>query len=144
MSAPQPANTSEERQRIHKLTDEWIIANVDSHLGFVNWTNGHNRLTDFVMQQLADHDAKLITAYIDKFSTNGRPLSAPPLIKKMPVPCSDCGAEEYADWFIYPHQVYNAVFPGGVGHTCLPCFSKRVIALREVFNMKEEADGDSN
>lgn len=64
---------------------------------------------------------------IQRISTDGRPLNAPPLIVKQPVPCPRCGAEEYADWWLYPHQVYNAIMPGGTGHYCLPCFCAVVV-----------------
>lgn len=66
---------------------------------------------------------KAVVNYRDESSTGNRPLSAPPLIIKQPVPCPRCGAEEYADWFLYPHQVYNSYMPGGIGHYCFPCFA---------------------
>lgn len=84
-------------------------------------------LTELKKQEVAaEHTGAL--AYRDKMSTAGRPLGATPLIEKMPVPCPGCDAEEYADWFLYPHQVYNAVFPGGVGHYCLPCFCEVLLS----------------
>jgi hypothetical protein len=84
------------------------------------------------LSKVEAHTAAQIAAYRDRTSTGGRPLSAPPNIVKMPVPCTTCGTEEYADWFLYPHQVYNAVYPGGVGHDCLPCFCERLLSDDEV------------
>jgi len=69
----------------------------------------------------------------NRLSTNGRPLGAEPLIEKQPVPCPECGAIEYAAFAMYPHQIYNAVYPGGGGHPCVPCFAKRVLLHTELF-----------
>lgn len=81
-----------------------------------------------------------IVAYRDRVSTDNRPLSAPPLVKKMLVPCPDCKAEEYYDWYLYPHQVYNSFMPEGIGHYCFPCFCKRVVGLsNELIKAKTEA-----
>lgn len=71
-----------------------------------------------------------IVEYRDRTSTDGRPLNAKPLIIKQPVPCTGCGAEEYADWTLWPHQLYNKYQPGGVGHYCFPCFAE-IVQKRE-------------
>jgi hypothetical protein len=62
----------------------------------------------------------------DWASTQGRPLSDAPEIEKQPVACPGCKAESYADWTLYPHQLYNSYMPGGIGHYCFPCFCKIV------------------
>ena len=65
----------------------------------------------------------------DLLSLGRRPLSAAPEIVKQPVPCPRCGAEGYANWTLYPHQLYNSYMPGGIGHYCFPCFCVIVATL---------------
>jgi len=77
-----------------------------------------------IIELVAAHTDAMVAEHINKSSTGGRPLDATPLVIKQPAPCPGCGAEEYADWFLYPHQVYNQYMPGGVGHYCFPCFAK--------------------
>lgn len=45
------------------------------------------------------------------------------------VPCEDCGSTDWRDWTLLPHEVFNAVCPGGDGYLCLSCFAKRVLKL---------------
>lgn len=40
-------------------------------------------------------------------------------------PCDDCSSEFWTDWVLLPHEVFNAVCPGGSGMLCFPCFIKR-------------------
>lgn len=116
-----------------------------------DWTSDDsNEMADYQEREIATTKSKLLTTieqdyvlkktvdgavddaiieYIKKVSTDNRPLDAEPLVKKMPVPCPDCGAEEYYDWYLYPHQVYNQFMPGGIGHFCFPCFAKRAVEL---------------
>lgn len=78
-------------------------------------------------QSLQEWADKQVVAYRNKISGSAdRPLSAEPEVVKQPVPCPKCGAEKYADWTLYPHQLYNQYMPGGVGHYCFPCFCKIV------------------
>jgi hypothetical protein len=71
-------------------------------------------------------------AFIKRFSTDNRPLSAPPELIEQPVPCTGCKATHYANWSLLPHQIYNAYMPGGVGHYCFPCFAALVTKATEV------------
>lgn len=48
------------RAALHERTGQWINKNVDSRLGFVNWTNGHNNLTDFVLNEIAQSQTHLL------------------------------------------------------------------------------------
>lgn len=91
---------------------------------FDKWAAFH---IDDLMALVTTEVERAIVAYRDKVSTDGRPLSAAPLMVRQPVPCPGCGAEEYADWTLYPHQLYNAYMPGGIGHNCFPCFAKLVV-----------------
>lgn len=87
----------------------------------------------YIMQLIAEARDQGGIEFRDRLSTGGRPLSAEPLIEEQPVPCPECGAEKYAGFAMYPHQIYNAVYPGGSGHPCVPCFAKRVLANPEPF-----------
>lgn len=90
-----------------------------------------------LLQLIKQNREATIAEYIHKTSTGDRPLSAPPLLVKQPVPCPRCGAEEYADWWLYPHQVYNSYMPGGIGHYCFPCFAQMVVEMQLTTNSKE-------
>lgn len=83
------------------------------------------------------HEDEAIIAYRDKITTDGRPLKAKPLIVEQPVPCTGCKAKEYADWTLLPHQVYNSIIPGGVGHYCFPCFAE---LARHTGNLSKEGN----
>lgn len=50
---------------LDKLTYEWIHKNVDSTLGFINWSAGHKSLTDFVAQLLTKERERMIGRFLE-------------------------------------------------------------------------------
>ena len=97
-------------------------------------------LAEFIQAHLTQFKEQGAIEFRDKLSTGGRPLDAKPEIIKQPVPCPRCGAEEYADWSLYPHQVYNSYMPGGIGHYCFPCFAAIVSGLDQ-FKERAKLEG---
>lgn len=86
-----------------------------------------DRIMALIQKDRREAVNQAVVEHIDRVSTNGRPLSAPPLIIRQPTPCPRCKLQDYADWTLYPHQLYNSYMPGGIGHYCFPCFCKVVV-----------------
>lgn len=123
---------------------------IDDNVKIVNFPDGKSHIlvvdsVDAVAKFIRDRDQlheaskqkavdEAVTVYRDRVSTDGRTLSESPLIIEQPVPCPKCGATHYADWYLYPHQVYNAVMPGGVGHYCLQCFCEILLNQTETLD----------
>lgn len=57
-------NVDKKWAELDKLTYEWIHKNVDSTLGFINWTAGHKSLTDFVAQLLTKERERVIDGVV--------------------------------------------------------------------------------
>lgn len=81
---------------------------------------------DLILALFQEYSDREITRYKKQASTGGRPLNSEPLIVEHPVPCQGCGDKHFADWYLYPHQVYNSICPEGTGYYCLPCFAEKV------------------
>ena len=109
------------------------------------WEEDKKKVIDALERLFAHHTQREVTAAEERgairqrdwLSTYGRPLSAPPEVIKQPVPCPRCGAKEYPDWTLYPHQVYNSYMPGGIGHYCFPCFAA-IVSERELKALEDK------
>lgn len=44
-------------------------------------------------------------------------------------PCQDCGAKDFPDWTLLPHERFNEVCPDGNGYLCLLFFAKRLLYI---------------
>jgi len=98
----------------------------------------HIKITRLIEAREQTIKAEAVQEYRDKISTGGRPLSAEPLIDSGAT-CSDCG-NKFADWSLLPHQVFNAVCPGGAGFLCLPCFAARLCDDDEAISKLREKE----
>lgn len=99
------------------LSDHWVNGDDKQPFNFGGWREEvANEFVNIASQAISEAEDGVRKGFHSHYS--GKPI-------KHPVPCNDCGSDEWVDWFL-PHPVFNAVCPGGNGYLCLPCFAERM------------------